>query len=230
MTALVVAKSSRRRLNECRPLHSVSTASKSRYGDIVAHDQDPQVQEDVLRQVAIQRGWQVHAVYSDRESGTKENRPGLGQLMADARRRRFDVVMVFRFDRLSRSVRHFLQVVEELHGAGVGLYSHEQNLDTSTPMGQFTLTMFAALAELERSVLRERVKAGLEHARRNGTKSGRPIGRPRVAVDPARVVALRQQGLSWSEIRKELGVGKGTAQRALSACPKPSQDGDGANV
>lgn len=193
----------------------VSSTSKSRFGDAIAYDQNPQVQEDVLRQAALRRGWEVQAVYSDRASGSKESRPALAQLLADARRRRFDVLMVFRFDRLSRSVRHFLQVIEELRGVGVALYSHEQSLDTTTPMGQFTLTMFAALAELERSVIRERVIAGLEYARQHGTKSGNPIGRPRAIFSRDRVRELRnRQSLSWREIAKELGSTIGTVRRA----------------
>src|SRR5215472_18662831 len=92
----------------------VSTTSKSRCGDGVVYDQNPQVQEDILREAALRLGWEIQAIYCDRASGSKESRPGLDRLMADAHRRRFDVVMVFRFDRLSRSVRHFLQVVDEL--------------------------------------------------------------------------------------------------------------------
>jgi len=142
--------------------------------------------------------------------------------MADARRRQFDVVMVLRFDRLSRSVRHSLQVIEELRGTSVALYSHEQSLDTTTPMGQFTLTMFAALAELKRSAIRERVVAGREYVRRNGTKSGRPIGRPRVSLDGSRVATLREQacpgvksGRNWELVRALLSERSMLAQNPL---------------
>lgn len=192
----------------------VSTATRGRHGDTLAYDQNPEVQQDILREAAKARGWEVHAVYVDRASGAKEARPGLAQAMADARRRRFDVLMLFKFDRLSRSVRHFLQVVEELRAAGVGLYSHEQALDTTTPMGQFTLTMFAALAELERGVIRERVIAGLDYAKRHGTKSGMAIGRPRAVFRRDKVRELRDQGLSWREIAQTLGATVGTVRRA----------------
>lgn len=122
--------------------------------------------------------------------------------------------MGFRFDRLSRSVRHFLQVVDELRGVGVGLYSHEQTLDTTTPMGQFALTMFAALAELERLVVRERITAGLDFARRHGTKSGNAIGRPRAVFRRDQVQELRgHQRLSWRKIAQELGSTNGTVRR-----------------
>ena len=116
--------------------------------------------------------------------------------MADARRRAFDVVLVWRFDRLSCDVRQFLSLVAELESVGVGLVSHEEVFDSTTPMGRFTLTMFAALAELEREVIRERIRAGIEYARLHGTKSGKPIGRPRRVFDREKAVRLREQGFS----------------------------------
>lgn len=192
----------------------VSTASRSRHGEALAYDQNPEVQEDALHEAAKARGWDVQAVYVDRESGAKEVRPGLDQAMADARRRRFDVLMVFRFDRLSRSVRHFLEVIEDLRGAGIALYSHEQALDTTTATGQFTVTILAAVAELERRVIRDRVRAGMEYAKRHGTKSGRAIGRPRAVFRRDRVRELRdREKLSWSEIARQLGATVGTVRR-----------------
>jgi len=192
----------------------VSSANKSRYGAALAYDQNPEVQAECLRQVAEARGWHVEAVYEDRASGSKEARPGLDTLLRDARRRRFDVVMVFRFDRLSRSVRHFLQVIEEFNAIGIALYSHEQNLDATTPMGKYTVTNLAALAELERDVTRERIIAGMEFARRHGTKSGQAIGRPRAIFRRDRVRELRdQEKLSWARIAREVGSTVGTIRR-----------------
>ena len=191
----------------------VSTASKSRYGDVLTFDQRPELQQEPLERLAEQRGWQVVNVYTDRISGAKERRPALEQLINDATRGKFDVVMVWRFDRLSRSLIHFLQTVEELRELNVDFVSHEQSFDTTTPMGRFCLTMFGALAELERAVIRDRVIAGLEYARTRGTKSGKPIGRPKVIFDRAKVPDLRRQGLSWREIAKSLGVGVGTVRR-----------------
>src|SRR5215813_11818115 len=192
----------------------VSTASKSRYGDVLTFDQR---QEDPLRRLAEQRGWQVVNVYTDRISGAKERRPALEQLINDATRGKFDIVMVWRFDRLSRSLIHFLQTVEELQKVNVDFVSHEQSFDTTTPMGRFCLTMFGGLAELERAVIRDRVIAGLEYARTRGTKSGKPIGRPKVIFDRAKVPDLRRQRLSWREIAKSLGVGVGTVRRTYQA-------------
>ncbi len=193
----------------------VSTASQSRYGDRLAYDQRPELQEGPLRFLADQRGWQITEVYLDRVSGAKSQRLGLDRLMRDARQRRFDVLMVWRFDRLSRSALHFLTVAEELRALGIDLVSYEQALDTTTPMGQFALTMFAALAELERQVIRDRVAAGMLYAKEHGTKSGRPIGRPHVVFRRDQVADLRRKGISWRQIARRLGVGVGTVRRAF---------------
>lgn len=191
----------------------VSTSSKSRYGEATSFDQRPELQEAPLQRLAEQRGWTVTRVYCDRISGAKEIRPALAELMAYARRGQFDVLMVWRFDRLSRSVKHFLGVVDELRQVRVDLVSQEQSLDTTTAMGSFTLTMFAALAELERGVIRDRVLAGMEHARIAGTKSGRAIGRPMKIFSRPRAQALREQGLSFRKIALTIGVGEGTVRR-----------------
>jgi len=183
----------------------VSSAGKSLYGDTLAYDQNPAVQESPLRRLAEQRGWSIVQVYCDRVSGAKETRPELERMLAAARRGEFEILMLWRFDRLSRSVQHFLRMVEELRVLGVDLVSHEQSFDTTTAMGKFCLTMFAALAELEREVIRERVRAGLQYARLHGTKSGRPIGRPLAVFHRDQVVELRRQGLSWREITHRTG-------------------------
>jgi DNA invertase Pin-like site-specific DNA recombinase len=197
----------------------VSSGARSRYGDALAYDQNPAVQEGPLRRLAEHRSWSVTQVYCDRASGAKESRPELDRMLAAARRGEFDVVMVWRFDRLSRSVQHFLRLVEELQVLGVDLVSHEQSFDTTTPMGKFCLTMFAALAELEREVIRERVRAGLEFARLHGTKSGRAIGRPRRVFDRQKVLELRQAGLSWREIARRTGQSVRVVHRAYQALP-----------
>src|SRR6266705_27819 len=115
---------------------------------------------------------------SDRAGGDKESRPGLDALMGDARRGAFNVVIVWRFDRFARSVKQLVLALEEFRSLGMDFVSHQEALDTSAPMGKAMFTIIAAMAELERSVIRERVVAGLEHARQYGTRSGRPVGRP----------------------------------------------------
>jgi DNA invertase Pin-like site-specific DNA recombinase len=156
----------------------VSTASKTKH-DSSTFNQNPAVQEQPLRELIAQRGWQLQQVYADRASGAKERRPGLDALMVDARRGAFDVVLVFRFDRFARSVKQLIQALVQFRSLGIDFISHQEALDTSTPMGKAMFTIIAAMAELERSMIRERIMAGIEYARVRGTKSGRPIGRPR---------------------------------------------------
>src|SRR5216684_2589711 len=151
----------------------VSTASKSRQGDTLAYDQNPEVQERPLRELAAQRGWEMYRIYSDRAGGSKERRPGLDALMVDARRGAFNVVVVWRFDRFARSVKQLVLALDEFRSLGIDFISHQEALDTSIPMGRAMFTIIAAMAELERSVIRERVIAGLDYAREHGTKSGR---------------------------------------------------------
>src|SRR5258708_4894822 len=184
----------------------VSTASKTKHGAEASYDQNPDVQEQPLRELARQRGWLVHQVYADRASGAKERRPGLDALMADARRGLFDVIAVWRFDRFARSVKQLVLALEEFRALGIEFVSHQEALDTSTPMGKAMFTIIAAMAELERSIIRERVVAGLEHARRHKTKSGKPIGRPRAVFRRDFVADLRRKGLSWAEISRRTGA------------------------
>jgi DNA invertase Pin-like site-specific DNA recombinase len=185
----------------------------SRDANTKAYDQNPKVQEAPLRQLARQRGWKVTAVYSDRISGAKDTRPGLAELMTAARRGEFDVLLVWRFDRLSRSAAHFLATVQELERIGVDLVSHQEQLDTTTPMGRCVRTILAAIAELEREVIRDRIFAGLEHARTNGTKSGKSIGRPRRVFDRVKARELRDAGMPLKHIAALLGVGETTVRR-----------------
>ena len=192
----------------------VSTVSRRRLGDELVFDQRPEVQAEPLCKLAERRGWSVTRVYTDRTSGTATARPALTELMADARRGRFDVLMIWRFDRLSRSVPHFLQIVNELRQLGIELVSHEQSLDTTTAMGKFTLTMFAALAELEREVIRERVQAGIDYARLHGTKSGKPVGGPPVVFRRDQARELRSAGHSWRTVARKLGVSIASVRRA----------------
>ncbi len=133
-----------------------------------------------------------------------------------ASKRRFDTVLVARFDRFARSTRHLVLALEEFNALGVDFISLSESVDTSTPMGKMVYTVIAAVAELERSLIRERVVMGLQRAK----AQGKNLGRPRVAVDADRVAALRAQGHSWAMITKELGIGKGTAQRAFYSLPK----------
>jgi DNA invertase Pin-like site-specific DNA recombinase len=181
--------------------------------------QDPTIQTRELREYIERRGWILAGEYVDVGiSGTKERRPELDRLMADAHRRRFEVCCVWRFDRMARSVSHLLRVLETFHTLGVEFVSLSEQLDTSTPAGKMIFTVLGAVAELERSLIAERVRAGLRHAKAKGIR----LGRPRVDVDPARIAALRKAGRSWRDIVNTTGLGKGTAQRAFYVQKKRS--------
>jgi DNA invertase Pin-like site-specific DNA recombinase len=170
-----------------------------------------------LREYCERRGWKFVGEYVDEGiSGSKDNRPELNRLMADAHHRRFDAVVVWRFDRFARSVSHLLRALETFKALGVEFVSLSEQVDTSTPTGKMVFTVLGAVAELERSLIAERVKAGLRNARAKGKR----LGRPRVAVDAARVGALRAHGRSWREITVEMAISKGSAQRAVCGLPK----------
>lgn len=191
----------------------VSTASKTKHADTAKFIQNPEVQEQPLYDLAAQRGWSIYRVYSDRASGAKERRPGLDALMADARRGLFDVVVVWRFDRFARSVKQLVMALEEFKGLGIDFVSHQEALDTSTPMGRAMFTIIAAIAELERDLIRERVIAGLNYAKDNGTKSGNHVGRPRKIFRRDTVLELREGGKSWREIASHVHAGVTTVRR-----------------
>jgi len=180
--------------------------------------QDPTMQTRELREYAERRGWTLAGEYVDIGiSGTKEKRQELDRLMVDAYRRRFDAVLVWKFDRFARSVSHLLRALETFQALGVHFVSLSESLDTSTPAGKMVFTVLGAVAELERSLIVERVKAGLRNARAKGKR----LGRPRVIVDARRIAILRKGGASWAAICRETGLSKGTAQRAaLHGLPK----------
>ena len=179
--------------------------------------QSPEMQIRDFTEYAQRRGWAVAGEYVDRGiSGAKDRRPELDRLMADAQRRRFDVVVVWKFDRFARSVSHLLRALETFQALGIEFVSLTEGVDTSTPAGKMVFTVLGAVAELERSLIAERVKAGLRNAKAKGKK----LGRPRIVADAARIAKLRASGASWRDICEETGLSKGTAQRALQNLPK----------
>jgi DNA invertase Pin-like site-specific DNA recombinase len=155
-----------------------------------------------LRQFAEARGWEIAGEYIDAGvSGAKDSRPELNRLMADAHKRRFDVVSVWRFDRFARSVSHLLHALDTFRVLGIEFVSLSESLDTATPAGRMVFTVLGAVAELERSLIAERVRAGL----RNALAKGKRLGRPPVAVNATRIAQLRAQGRSIRGIAEELG-------------------------
>jgi len=194
-----------------------STLRVALYCRVSTSDQSTEPQILDLRQYVSDRGWTIYREYRDEGiSGTLDSRPALDELMNDARKRRFDVVLVWRFDRFARSTRHLINALEEFKNLNIDFVSFQENIDTSSPLGSAIFTIISAVAQLERDIIAERVKAGLRRAKENG----KMLGRPRVAVDATRIAALRAQGHSWTEVSRELGIGKGTAQRAFYSLPK----------
>lgn len=184
--------------------------------------QDPEMQLRELRQYCERRDWQVAREYVDVGiSGTKEKRPELDRLLADAYRRRFDAVVVWRFDRFARSVSHLLRALENFRSLGIEFVSLSEQVDTSTPTGKMIFTVLGAVAELERSLIVERVKAGLRNARAKGRK----LGRPRKVSNPLLITHLRAQGASWRTVGNVLGVSATTAHSAhIRATGNPPQN------
>jgi DNA invertase Pin-like site-specific DNA recombinase len=170
-----------------------------------------------LEEYCQRRRWEIAGLYVDLGiSGSEERRPELDRLMSDAHRRRFDAVVVWKFDRFARSVSHLLKALDTFRALGIDFVSLSENLDTSTPAGRMVFTVLGAVAELERSLIIERVRAGISNARAKGKR----LGRPRAVVDPARVALARTQGKSWASISKEFGIGTGTARRAYAGLAK----------
>jgi DNA invertase Pin-like site-specific DNA recombinase len=170
-----------------------------------------------LREYCERRGWTIAGEYVDTGiSGAKDRRPELDRLMTDAHKRRFDVIAVWKFDRFARSVSHLLRALDTFRVLGIEFVSLSESLDTATPAGRMVFTVLGAVAELERSLIAERVRAGLRNARAKGKR----LGRPRVVVDSAKIGCLRSQGLSWAKIADLLGVGEGTIHRLVRASAK----------
>jgi DNA invertase Pin-like site-specific DNA recombinase len=173
--------------------------------------QDPEMQLRELRDYCQRRNWEVTREYVDVGiSGAKEKRPELDRLIADAHRRHFDAVVVWRFDRFARSVSHLLRALETFRSLGIEFVSLSEQVDTSTPTGKMIFTVLGAVAELERSLITERVRAGVRNARAKGKR----LGRPSKLADPGEIKRLRAQGASWRFIGKERGVAPATALHA----------------
>jgi DNA invertase Pin-like site-specific DNA recombinase len=166
----------------------------------------PEMQLREIRECCRRRRWVVANQYVDDEiSGGKEKHLELDRMMADAHRRRFDAVVVWKFDRFARPVSHLLRALEIFKALDIEFVSFSEQLDASTPRGKMSFTVHGAVAELERSLIAERVRPGLRNAR----AKGKPLGRPRVAVDAVRIATLRAQGRSWREIVAENGNQQG---------------------
>jgi len=173
-------------------------------------DQHPETQLYDLQQLAAQRGYEVVKIYTDKISGAKARRPALDELLRDARRRKFSVLIVWAFDRLARSVRHFLEVLDELNQLNIEFVSHRENIDTGGALGRAMVIIVGAIAELERSLITERVRAGMRRARLEGIV----LGRKPLDVDRTAIVSDRLT-MSLTEVSKKHGVSRGTVVRLV---------------
>jgi DNA invertase Pin-like site-specific DNA recombinase len=192
--------------------HPLRAALYARVSTSNGH-QDPQMQLRELREYAARRGWQVIADYVDQISSSKERRPQLDRLLAECRKRRFDAVVVYRYDRFARSLRQLVNALAEFDALGIQFVSLHEGVDTSTPNGRLVFGIFASIAEFERELIRERVRSGLAHARAKGKR----LGRPGHAVNAAQVLALRSAGSSIRDIATQLNSSVGTISRVLAA-------------
>jgi DNA invertase Pin-like site-specific DNA recombinase len=182
------------------------------YCRVSTGDQHPETQLNDLCEMAKQRGYEVVREYTDVISGTKSKRPGLDQLMADARRHQFDILIVAAFDRLARNVRHFLEVLDELNHLGIAFLSVRESIDSSGPLGRAMIIIVGAIAELERSLIVERVKAGMRRAK----LEGRRIGRAPLSVDRTAIVRDRHSGMSLTRVAKKHRVSRATVCRLVN--------------
>ena len=182
------------------------------YARVSGNGQNPEMQIKELQTYCRSRGWKIAGEYVDRICGASDSRPELNRLMADANRRRFDVVAVWKFDRFARSVSHLLRALETFRSLGVEFLSLSEAVDTTTPAGKMVFTVLGAVAELERSLIGERVKAGLRNARAKGKR----LGRPSLRVLSAREIRQlrrdrRRMRISFSRLANRYGVSVWTA-------------------
>ena len=182
------------------------------YVRVSTKDQSVGMQLNDLERYSKERGLNIFKVYEDNGvSGTKETRPALSSLMDDARKRKFDVVLVWRFDRFARSTKHLVNALYEFRNLGIDFISYQENIDTSSPLGEAIFTIISAMSKLERDIIAERVKGGLRKARANGKR----LGRPESEVDTDKIVEYKKQGKSIREIAKEMGIHRSKVERTL---------------
>ena len=188
----------------------MTIATYARVSTLSGQNPDAQLRE--LRAYCVRRGWEIGGEYVDVGfSGASERRPKLDQMLAGCRKRLFDAVVVYRYDRFARSLRHLVNALGEFDGLGIQFVSIHEGIDTSTSDGRLVFGIFASIAEFERELIKDRVRSGLAAARARGKR----LGRPRRHVDVERIAALRAGGLSWRDVGRELHVGVATARAAF---------------
>jgi len=180
-----------------------TTTRAGLYVRVSSGSQDTKAQESALRTYAQSRGWSVVHVYADKISGARDSRPALDALMAACRQRKLDIALVWKFDRWGRSLRHLIASMEELKRLGVAFVSATEGIDTTVPSGELVFAVIAALAQFERTLIGERVKAGIAEAKRNGKRLGRPPIRPLSAAEVQKIRAARRKGATLRRLASE---------------------------
>ena len=184
------------------------------YSRVSTSEQSVDMQVSDLRRYCEQRGFEIYKRYSDEGvSGTRDKRPGLDQLMSDAQKRKFDVVLVWRFDRFARSTKHLITALEEFKHLGIDFISYQENIDTSSALGKMLFAISSAFAEFERSIIVERIKGGIRRAKEKGKALGRP---KELNLDIDEIRSLRGEGLSLRKIAKKVNASPATVYKILS--------------
>jgi DNA invertase Pin-like site-specific DNA recombinase len=184
------------------------------YSRVSTQDQSVDMQISGLRRYCEQRGFEIYKEYSDKGiSGTKDRRPALDELMSDARKRKFDAVLCWRFDRFARSTKHLITALEEFRHLGIDFISYQENIDTSSPLGKAIFTIVSAIGELERNIIIERIKGGIRRAKEKGKTLGRP---KRLNLDVKELIRLREKGLSLRKIANRVNACPATVYKILS--------------
>ena len=184
------------------------------YTRVSTQDQSVDMQITDLRRYCDQRSLEVYKEYSDQGiSGVKDRRPGLDELMSDAKKKKFDAVLCWRFDRFARSTKHLITALEEFRHLGIDFISYQENIDTSSPLGKAMFAIVSAIAELERNILLERVRAGLRRTRENGAILGRPR---RLDLNVKELRKMRdKEKLSLRQIAKRVKASPATVYKSL---------------
>ncbi len=189
------------------------------YARVSTREQDVELQLVELRKYIQDRGWSIYKEYVDiGQSGAKDSRPQLNQLMLDAKRKRFDVVLCWKFDRYARSLRHLVGSLYEFKALNIDFVSLTEGIDTTTPVGMAMFGVIGAMSQLERDLIRERVQAGMRRAK----EKGKAIGRPKKELDHAEIKQLVDRGFSITKISKTLNISRSSLYRNGNGSLKPS--------
>jgi DNA invertase Pin-like site-specific DNA recombinase len=184
------------------------------YTRVSTQEQSTKAQEHELKEFAKARRWAVTREYSDKASGGIHTRPGLDELMADCRKRRVDLVLVWKFDRFARSLRHLVTALEEFKGLGIDFVSATEGVDTTVPSGELVFQIFGAIAQFERALIGERVRAGVAAAKRNGKKLGRPAIKKLSEAEIGRIRAARRKGVTLRKLADQFRASLWTVHQA----------------